>query len=601
MTGGSGGERSGPAPGPQGSGQAAAPAGAATGAVTDRGAGTGGDRDVDAPDQAAPGDEPAGPPGDEPHREGVERVPPPPGDERATRRQRPLASVAMRRLWVSGAALIALQFAGLVAWSWHLWTRFDLTADMATFSQAFQQIGTGHLDPYETTFVFGYPHWGYSFYQSHFELLMWPLALLYTVTRTTFTLLIVQDLALAGSGALVFRWACEILDRQWPAERRGRVMVGAGVLAVIVANPWTYWVASFDWHFQPIATFFVVAAARDVWAGGRRAWIWVVLVLLCGDVAATYVLALGLAALIAGRATRRWGVAMIAAGVVWLGVVSLAGAGKGSSLNAGYGYLAGHPVSDGIGGMVAIVVGMLLHPSHPWDTLRSRWWDAGQYLAGAGTIGVLSPIGAALTLVVLVPNTLYSNGIFISHIAAFQNFAAVMAVCAGAVPVLVWAARRRSRLVWWACGLLAVAGLVQALVVSVRTTPQARTTFARVGPATASTLATVAARVPPDAEVVVSQGVMGRFGGRRWIYPFDMLFPAGVSVPVHGGEVYFVIVPNAGIEIGTPADAAATIGYLRRLGARTVVDADGVVAMTWHRPPGTHALILPGAAAAASG
>jgi uncharacterized membrane protein len=279
----------------------------------------------------------------------------------------------MRRLWVVGASVIVLQLAGLLAWSWHLWTRFDLTADMATFSQAFQQIGTGHLDPYETTFVFGYPHWGYSFYQSHFELLMWPLALLFTVTRSTFTLLVVQDLALAGSGAVVFRWACELLDRRWPAERRGRSLVGAGVLLVVVANPWTAWVASFDWHFQPIATFFALVAARDVWAGRRRAWIWIAAVLLCGDVATTYVMALGLAAVVAGRTTRRWGGAMIAAGVVWLGVVSLAGAGKGSSLNGGYGYLAGHPVSDGIGGMVAIVVGMLLHPSHPLSMLRSRW------------------------------------------------------------------------------------------------------------------------------------------------------------------------------------------------------------------------------------
>ncbi len=289
------------------------------------------------------------------------------------RRPRPLAAVAMRRLWVVGASVIVLQLAGLLAWSWHLWTRFDLTADMATFSQAFQQIGTGHLDPYETTFVFGYPHWGYSFYQSHFELLMWPLALLFTVTRSTFTLLVVQDLALAGSGAVVFRWACELLDRRWPAERRGRSLVGAGVLLVVVANPWTAWVASFDWHFQPIATFFALVAARDVWAGRRRAWIWIAAVLLCGDVATTYVMALGLAAVVAGRTTRRWGGAMIAAGVVWLGVVSLAGAGKGSSLNGGYGYLAGHPVSDGIGGMVAIVVGMLLHPSHPLSMLRSRW------------------------------------------------------------------------------------------------------------------------------------------------------------------------------------------------------------------------------------
>jgi hypothetical protein len=211
---------------------------------------------------------------------------------------------------------------------------------------------------------------------------------------------------------------------------------------------------------------------------------------------------------------------------------------------------------------------------------------------------VLSPIGAAFALVVLVPNGLYSNGIFISHIAAFQNFAVVMAASAGTVSVLVWAARHRSRLVWWACAGLAVVGLGQAMVVSARTAPGARTTFARVGPATAAVLANVAAQVPPGAEAVVSQGVMGRFGGRRWIYPFDMLFPTGVSVPVHGAEVYFVIVPSAGIEMGTPADAAATIASLRTRGARTMVDRGGVVLLEWHPPPGASRVVLPGAAAA---
>ena len=87
---------------------------------------------------------------------------------------------------------------------------------MATFSQAWQQIGSGHLSPYETTFPWYYPHYGYPFYQSHLELMMWPLALLHAAGASAFSLLVVQDLVLAGSGLVALRWGLELLDRHWP-------------------------------------------------------------------------------------------------------------------------------------------------------------------------------------------------------------------------------------------------------------------------------------------------------------------------------------------------------------------------------------------------
>lgn len=74
-----------------------------------------------------------------------------------------LSQPGLTLVWRVAAAVFGLQFVALLAWSWHLWTRFDLSSDMATFSQAWQQIGTGHLSPYETTFPWYYPHYGYPF------------------------------------------------------------------------------------------------------------------------------------------------------------------------------------------------------------------------------------------------------------------------------------------------------------------------------------------------------------------------------------------------------------------------------------------------------
>src|SRR5262249_44781270 len=160
----------------------------------------------------------------------------------------------------------------------------------------------------------------------------WPLALLRFIWPASIDLLIVQDLALAGSGLVALRWGLELLQSHWPGGERQSGLVGAGLLAILLLNPWTYWTASFDFHFQPLACFFVLLAGRDVWAGRRRAWWWVAAVLLCGDVAATYVGALGLAAIFAGHRTRRTGICLVATSVAWLGLVSAFGADKASDL-----------------------------------------------------------------------------------------------------------------------------------------------------------------------------------------------------------------------------------------------------------------------------
>ena len=210
---------------------------------------------------------------------------------------------AMRMAWFFGLAAFGVQFILLLLHSWYLWDHFDLTADFGAYSQAWQQIATGHLNPYDTTYAWYYPHYGYPFYQSDLELIMWPLALLYWVWPHAIDLLIVQDLALAGAGLVAYRWVLEHLATHAPS-RRFALAVSGCVLAVLVLQPWTYWAASYDYHSEPLATFFALLAGRDLWAGRRRGWVWIALVLMCGNVATSYIVALGIAAIISGR--RRW-------------------------------------------------------------------------------------------------------------------------------------------------------------------------------------------------------------------------------------------------------------------------------------------------------
>jgi len=492
-------------------------------------------------------------------------------------------------VWRAGQAIFALQFAGLLVLSWHLWHRFDLTSDFATFYQAWSQIASGNLNPHLTIFPYNYPNYGYPFWQSHFELLMWPLALLWWVGQSGFTLLVVQDLALSAACLVALRWGLELIEEYWPA-RGAPVAVAPALLVILVVNPWTYWTAAFDFHFQPIAVLAVLLAGRDFWAGRRRGWWWLAAVLACGDVAATYAVALGLSLLLSGRARARTGLVVVVVALAWLALIALLGSGKGSTVPYSYGYLARHPVGTGIGATLAIVWGVVTHPSLPAHTVWSRRHELARFLAATGYLGTLSTVGIAMAVVVFGANALNASANFVGTDAAFQNLAPVMFSAVGLVAVCTWLVRRPAGrpIVVVACVLV----VAQALYLSVVWTPRVRTFF-QVPPAAASALAEVKRRIPATAQVVVSQGVIGRFGGRRFAYPFLDSFPDGQTVPVRVRDVVFVFT-DWGIESATSTQTAAAVSYVRNvLRGEVVLDADGVTALRWSAPPGRSSVTLP--------
>jgi hypothetical protein len=493
----------------------------------------------------------------------------------------------LRLVWSIGCVAFALQGAGLLVWSWHLWTRFDLTSDFGTFSQAWQQIGTGHLNPRETTFAYFYPHYGYPFWQSHFEIVMWPLGLLHVVSSSTFTLLVVQDLVLAGIGLAGLRFGLELLQRQWPTTVRMRTLIGIWLLVVLLASPWVYWTASFDFHLQPIAILFLVLCARDLWNGRRRAWWWAAAVLACGDVAASYLIGLGIAAVLSGRPTRRHGLYLVGIGVAWIVFVVAIGSGKGSSLAGNYGYLANVTSGTGVGATFAVVWGIAHHPTGVFDVLRSRRDEIMKFVASTGTVGLFSALGVGMSLVVLVPNALNQSPVFIGAAAAFQSLAAVVFLVVGGVTLFAWLVRR-GRWGPTAMWLVSALAVVQVAVVAAQWIPKIPTQFLQVNTVTARQLGEVLSRIPDSAEVVASQGVIGRFGGRQSLYPFLDSFADGQTIPVTSSTVAFVFVPNQGIEEATPAQTQAAIEEVRhRLGADPIVSTSNVSAFLWHPPPGT--------------
>lgn len=204
---------------------------------------------------------------------------------------------------------------------------------------------------------------------------------------------------------------------------------------------------------------FALLAARDLWSGRRRGWWWAGAVLLCGDVAATYLLAIGVGLVLSGRRHVRG--------------------------RRRYGH------------HVAVRPGTVGKKSWP----GSRRGHAG---SSRGRLAALD----------------------------FQGPQAVLLVPAK----------------------------------------------------TAAELASVERRIPSGAEVVVSQGVLGRFGGHQWVYPFLGSFPDGQTVPVRSRAVAFVFT-DVGIEAATPAETAAAVKVVSgTLHARTIGAGNGVEAYLWQAP-----------------
>jgi hypothetical protein len=397
-------------------------------------------------------------------------------------------------------------------------------------------------------------------------------------------LLWVQDAAVAGTGLVAYFWILDYLERRkvswWPAA--GAAVV---VLAVLVVNPGVYQTLFFDFHMETISTFFLVLAGRDVWLGRhRRAWIWVAGVLLCGTFAAVTLIGLGISAVLAGKDTRRQGLYLLGAAVGWLFFISVIGANAGSGL-ASYAYLTGRATLPANAGIAVVVTGMLSHPSRVVHELHLKLHYFWLLIKPVGVVGLASAWGFGVPVVVMVTNGLNFNYEFI--LQAFQSFAVFPFLLLGTVMVLVWLAQR-FRFGWLPCVVLALVLTVQALAYGITNSPgNIRWAIDNVPAAAGAQIRKALALTPPQAEVITSTGIMGRFSDRPHIYFFS---PNG-TYPVNDSEVEFVFDPAREQAAGYDDAAIAYVGS--QLHARPVLEAAGIYVFQWHPPAGVKSVRFP--------
>ena len=515
---------------------------------------------------------------------------------RAVRRSWPRE---VRALWWVGLSLLLIQLAGIVEQSIYLYGHFDLTSDFALFDQAWVAIAHGHLDPQGTIYRTA------PFLTNHFELIIYPLALLWFVFPHGIMLLLVQDAATVASEAVAFAW---VLDFVAFTRREGGspehcsatvcksdLFIAAGVLVVLVANPWIWWATAFDFHLQALATLFALLAARSFWSKRGHPWMWVALTLSCGAVESMVLVGLAITLLVARRTAWRSGAALLVISVGWIAILSSLGLDSGSQLSTNYGYLThvgpGTTVSLG-----AVIVGVLMHPSTAFQTLASRWRDVWHLVSGSSLLGAATAIGLPMSIVIILPSVLNHSPTVISPIASYQELGVFLFVPVGSFIAMRWVLERRSVWVAAAGAVVGVAALAQVINLSVRFAPQARAEFAKISPASTSVLANVLAHTSANTEVVASNGVVGRFSDRRWVYSYLGASAGGKEVLVRERLILFVLVPREGFVEATDQQTMRLARFVHvHLGAVQIAHANGVYAYLWHPGPGVRSVTLPSA------
>lgn len=459
-------------------------------------------------------------------------------------RARPdVARTHSRRLTLirgTGFTVLGLQAAAFVVWSTVLCQHFALTFDFSIYQQACFEIAHGNLNPVVSMV-------GVHFWQNHCELITWAFALLYWVWPHSVTLLWIQDLCLAAAEITAFIWMCEIAEQR-ESVPGARWLPLAGLI-LLVGNPWIWWAISWDYHTEAAATLFAVLLSRSLYHRQPRYWIWLVCLIACGDVACTYLAGIGLGALLVGR--RRSGLTTLAAGIGVLLFITLIHGNDGSVLNA-YSYLASTGASSATLTTGEMVQGILRHPANVVNALWAKRQDLWASTASSGLLGLGFGCMLPLTCVVLAANNLFAGLLFAAP--GFQTLPVYVLLPVGTIAVATWLLARAR---WIAWPLLA-ASLALALGYSIVWLPQVPGHWLRVPASTAASLSGVLARIPGSAEVIASQGIMGRFSAREDV---QAIFGSG-PLKLRGGDTWVVVVPSYGEESESPSSAMRLVSYL---------------------------------------
>ncbi len=464
-------------------------------------------------------------------------------------------------------ALFVVQLLALVTVNYREFLHFGLTIDYAYFEQTFWLLAHGHLNPYPSSM-------NMSFWRNHFELLMWPLALLYWLWPQGPVLLIIQDIAAVAAEWFAFKIIQRIVQNSSVPLLWEQILTFCAAV-ILTFNPWVWWAESFDFHFHAIEACLVTAG---LWAffENRVKWgyILMILTLLASQVSTTYLIPAGVTMFFMGRVRRRHGFIIALLGLAWflmtehLGVNGLAvvSSGHGSSASS----VSGSHLPRAAGGLIAI----MLHPLSMVRAVAGVWKNILANLGPVGYLGLLSPWGL-VPLLVIVETALAGGPLFTQP---SDNTIAMWALVL--IGTIIWINRVYLWSRWMGyltLGLLLV-NFTGWAIMGYGVLP---TKYTMTSEATAQTLSDALRSIPANAEVVASQGILGRVATRDYVYSFNA---PGVPI-VSTKPIYFVISPYQGINVLSAPTIAWRLQYVvDNLHAKVVLHRHHIWILRWLPP-----------------
>ncbi len=450
----------------------------------------------------------------------------------------------------------------LVFSTWE-YNRFALTNDFAIYWQGVWLIAHGHLDPLIT--VSGVV----PFLHNHFELIMWPVALLYWIWPHASLLLYVQDLVLVAAEWVAWQWLRSVIrdTPQLPAT-----WVSGTAIVMWLGSPALYWTVAFDFHSECFTALTVVGALYALWRRNTRALaLWVGITLLCGNVGGLALSGVGVSALL----LRRWRIGVIVSVVAlgWLALLQHLGINIGASFVTSSAPAVGHATNHApaLSGFAGLVVGVLSHPGVLAHQFLRRWRNWYAAVGPSGIVSAVSPWSFGTLLATLAPATLASYRMFSDP--GFQNVALVPVAPVGTI-LLLSAIARRWTVPTTAWRIVLGAFALNAIGWGAAWLPQWPTQWVRVSQPAAHTLRTVESIIPRSAAVIAPQGLIGRFAGR----PIAIEWRGTPDVQQAGGRpTYIVAAPYQGIHVSSITQQASMLedlAYSRR--ATLVYEHHGV-------------------------
>ena len=440
--------------------------------------------------------------------------------------------------------MFGAQFTALAGFKIFMYQRFSGTLDENQYQQGLYLISRGILNPISTAWQ------GRHLLTDHGSIFIWLFAPLYWIPPTGLYFLLAAVLAVVAAEFIAYRWMLTVINEKFQEFEREWVpyLVGFLGLFILAVNPWTWWAIANDVHGELFAAPFIIAAAFDFSQKRfRRAWIWIALTVSLGAIASTWIVGLSLSAFIAGlvdtefrRKMWRTATLLFFVGIGTLEGLSIIGLDRGSGIRGLFGYLtvpSGARVPKETD-LIKIIKAVIFHPLRVSGVYFRHLTDIYGNLAPSGLIGIATVWTLGVPLSVLLVNNLASSNRYAGP--SFQSVPLYTFSSVGFIVLFVHV------LLKWKQSVLPI--LVVILVTlntsawAVEFIPHVKQTWVSVSKQQAAILSSVLSRIPADAEVVASQGIISNFSFRRYVYA-----TIG-NIPVHEKVIWYVFTPRAGIE-----------------------------------------------------